>query len=665
MNTVMDDNKMLTLASNERIPLTPSMRMIFEISDLKNASPATVSRAGIIYINDTDLGWGPYKDRWIAARDDEKERTCLDGFFDKYVPVTFEWYKRVMKPPVAVVDLAIVQTICYLLEGILVPDAIPPNSPSELFEKYFVFACIWAFGGPLSSDGRIDYRASFNNWWKKEWTGIKVEDARSPADKQTVFDVFIPTQDDREFTMWSSIVPPYKHNPDLPFADISIETVDTTRLTYLMDLLMGRRKAVIFVGTAGTGKSNICLNKLRRLDQSQYLYQTIAFNAMTKPKGLQSVMEQMLEKKAGKVFGPPGKKRLIYFIDDINMPTPDKYGTQEAIAFLRQHIDYSFWYDRTKPGFPLKEIDKCQYLAAMNPKSGTFTILDRLLRHFALFVCSMPDDSDLRLIYGSIMKGHWGKWSRPCRNLAESITQSTIKLHKMVSKQFLPTAIKFHYQWNMRELFNIFQGLCNSVPSEHDRPSSLVRLWQHECERTFRDRMTNEKDMQDYDDLVMQVLRDRTAFGDDVSQEEVAVEPNIWAPFGTDSDGNEGVLRDIDSFDVLFKLLTDKLNEYNDSNARMDLVLFEDAMQHICRICRVLSNPRGNALLVGVGGSGKQSLSRLSAFICSLDKFQIIVTAKYSITNFREDLQQLYLKCGQKNMAYAFILTDGQIVVKE
>lgn len=59
LNTVMDDNKVLTLASNERIPLTPTMRLLFEISHLRTATPATVSRAGILFINTTDLGWNP------------------------------------------------------------------------------------------------------------------------------------------------------------------------------------------------------------------------------------------------------------------------------------------------------------------------------------------------------------------------------------------------------------------------------------------------------------------------------------------------------------------------------------------------------------------------------------------------------------------------------
>ncbi len=61
MNTVMDDNKMLTLASNERIPLTPSMRLLLEINHMNHCSPATVSRGGVIFVNAEDVGWKPVR----------------------------------------------------------------------------------------------------------------------------------------------------------------------------------------------------------------------------------------------------------------------------------------------------------------------------------------------------------------------------------------------------------------------------------------------------------------------------------------------------------------------------------------------------------------------------------------------------------------------------
>lgn len=65
LNTVMDDNKVLTLVSNERIALTGEMRLLFEVSNLRNATPATVSRAGVLFINETDIGYMPYCNQWI------------------------------------------------------------------------------------------------------------------------------------------------------------------------------------------------------------------------------------------------------------------------------------------------------------------------------------------------------------------------------------------------------------------------------------------------------------------------------------------------------------------------------------------------------------------------------------------------------------------------
>ena len=77
MNTVMDDNKVLTLVSNERIPLTPAMRMVFEIDSLANATPATVSRAGILFINESDIGFRPFIDSFVQGRSTSVEQGTI------------------------------------------------------------------------------------------------------------------------------------------------------------------------------------------------------------------------------------------------------------------------------------------------------------------------------------------------------------------------------------------------------------------------------------------------------------------------------------------------------------------------------------------------------------------------------------------------------------
>ena len=91
------------------------------------------------------------------------------------------------------------------------------------------------------------------------------------------------------------------------------------------------------------------------------------------------------------------------------------------------------------------------------------------------------------------------------------------------------------------------------------------------------------------------------------------------------------------------------------------LVLFEDALRHFTRVARILRTPRGCALLVGVGGSGRQSLTRLAAFVNGCTTEQIIVTKSYNATNLIEDFKPLYMSAGVKGQGVAFVFTDKEI----
>jgi hypothetical protein len=64
-----------------------------------------------------------------------------------------------------------------------------------------------------------------------------------------------------------------------------------------------------------------------------------------------------------------------------------------------------------------------------------------------------------------------------------------------------------------------------------------------------------------------------------------------------------------------------------------------DAVDHVARICRILSTERGSAMLVGVGGSGKQSLAKLAAYIAGSKVFQIAVSKGYGVASFLEDIK--------------------------
>lgn len=207
MNTVMDDNKIMTLASNERIPLHPWMRLIFEIGHIKYGSPATVSRAGILFINETDVGWNPFVQCWIERRESTSLRNTLVVLFDQYVGPSLNYIRKNFKHIVPTFDFSMVQTLCYILEILLTPKVSALDK--EILETYFVWACVWAFGSALLVDQVRDCRVEFSKWWRVEWKHIKFPDGG------TVFDYYID-EDGYKFVPWTQIVPEYNHEPEKP-----------------------------------------------------------------------------------------------------------------------------------------------------------------------------------------------------------------------------------------------------------------------------------------------------------------------------------------------------------------------------------------------------------------------------------------------------------------
>jgi dynein heavy chain len=391
----MDDNKILTLVSNERIPLTPSMRMMFEISNLDNATPATVSRAGILFINAKDVGSKPFLDSWIERREDDKEKSSLLALFNKYTTPEFLHEMMQFARIISVSEISMIRTLCYLLEGLLgrladgkkkqkVPgqpaaaasDELSPAVEKEQFEANFVYACVWAFGGATFMDKNADHRKEFSDWWRRVFTTIKF-----PKDG-LVFDYF-PDPKTGKMVPWEGVMPEFQPPDDAYLVTkVFVPTVDSTRIASLLDLMVERRRQVMLVGAAGTGKTTNIDQYLHRMNDNM-MYCSINLNYYTDAKTLQKIMEAPIDKRNGRIFGPPPLRSLIYFIDDINMPMLDEYNTQSPSCLLKQHMDYGSWYDTVK--LEKKEIHDVQYLASMNPTAGSFTIDPRLQGLFATF----------------------------------------------------------------------------------------------------------------------------------------------------------------------------------------------------------------------------------------------------------------------------------------
>jgi dynein heavy chain, axonemal len=247
---------------------------------------------------------------------------------------------------------------------------------------------------------------------------------------------------------------------------------------------------------------------------------------------------------------------------------------------------------------------------------------------------------------------------------------STIEIYNSISKEFRPTPAKSHYTYNLRDVSKVFQGLAKSHPRSIQNEDSMVKLWAHECLRVFQDRLISYEDREKFTGMVQLKMKEK--FKKDWDK-IVQVKPLLFASFTAliYPDGDEtkkpwnDIYCELTDRDKVKKTAEESLADYNVMNRakKMDLVLFTDAIEHIVKIHRIITTELGHALLVGVGGSGRKSLTELATFIANYT-IEVLEMAKgYSFTDWREDMKnKLFFASGYEGLPYVFLFSDTQII---
>lgn len=308
------------------------------------------------------------------------------------------------------------------------------------------------------------------------------------------------------------------------------------------------------------------------------------------------------------------------------------------------------------------------FVGCLNLKAGSFNVDLRLQRHFSVFCQPAANEMIISQVYSPVLSNHLSSFGESFADMAQRILKGTIHLYQAISRdsQFNPSAKKFHYQFNLREISKVIQGVMRSDPQSYKGSKiSLVRLWVHECKRVFHDRLAFEEDIAKFNDYLAKsilLISDSQLPINEQELKETTGDSNIFTSFISQCRGdNDPKYLPIKGLDELKQILTEKLNEYNDSHAQMNLVLFKNAMMHIARIARILEQSNGHALLVGVGGSGKQSLTKLTSFLLGYE-LESLPSGSLSINDFKTLLGDVIKKAtktpGSKRV---FMITDLQI----
>lgn len=298
-----------------------------------------------------------------------------------------------------------------------------------LFENIFIQSIIWSFGATvLESD-----RNRFSDVIKRlselplSTTEGSIAQGSLPGLSKSLYDYCFDTSRS-EWISWESRVPDYVHNRKLPFFDNLVPTSDTIRHSWILSKFEVIKKPVIFVGDVGSSKTVTIKNFTKGLARDVNSVLDVNFSSRTSSLDVQRIIEANVEKRSKDQYGPANGKRLVVFLDDLNMPSKDQYGTQQPIALLKLFIEKGGFYDKGKD-LSWKNVKDVSFLASMGtPGGGRHDVDPRFISLFSVFNIAFPKNSSLQRIYHSLLKNHLSIFTESVQSISGKLTEMTIQV---------------------------------------------------------------------------------------------------------------------------------------------------------------------------------------------------------------------------------------------
>jgi dynein heavy chain len=711
MNTVLDDNKKLCLANSEQIKLTDRMSIIFEVEDLAEASLATVSRCGMVYMEARQLKKKCLFDFWYAelppTLKTKEHHEYFELLYNEILKIAFNLMKdQNIKMISNYTEHHLLVNILRYFQGLIFkgkskadilaeleaeqeklrlreeeakligvelsdshkkqPIEFGKNEKSEML-ACFIFSTLWGLGACIDSFSREYFSKMLSSELKTVYLTSfkKLQESCYPPDlsgNQTLFDYFY----NFETKTWQPFIGQLnniKIPADAKFSDIFIPTKDSIRNNFLMKMMIKQEFPFLLFGKTGTGKTQVVKRLiLDELDAGKYIPSITVLSANTKREQLQDVLEMKLEKtkRSKGIYGPLMGTKNIIFIDDLNMPNKEVFGAQPPLELLRQAIDDKGWYERKSLEY--RKIVDIQFLGGMG--LGRPNIPNRLNRHFTTVHLFEYDEETIKYVYKCIIDHVWAPMPEKVKVYNGKIASMCMNVYKAVCKDFKPLPGKAHYLFNLRDLSKVVQGILSVHESELTDSkvvltSKLAKLFVYEARRVFSDRFVDMRDKEDFNRILRHVISEPLQ-----EPYEKLIPPNTFFAFGNFMSQNSMTMHyvEIDSLDGYRNVVKAYIDEFNEINKpKINILLFEECLENLAKLNRVLSRDQGHALQIGLGGDGRRTLTRLATYMQGYQLREMDVQKDVFYTDWQDFLRDIFLNSGIKNIKYTILVTDNQL----
>ena len=601
------------------------MNFIFETHDLKFASPATVSRMGMIYLNNDDVNVSSLLTKWKkdkGVKDDSQLNALLKDQFEEFVKLTQQYEEhQIVKTTRMGSILSLLaqlkdceskkQFAIAAMRGLIAN--LPTNTREEVIGKL---------------QGILGEKLNFLNYYDEKSSSVTMF-------KQVSNDSGRAGDTNRD----SCVLTPYVQ------ANMQI-----------LSKILKAGLTVVLVGPEGGGKNTILRTSIQQLSQGGTKVKTVTIYCNSQTSS-QQVIVQLLEScvksasSTGPILRPKDCNRLVIYLRDVNLARPDEYNSTELVSFLQQVHSHRGFYDED---LEFTQIDKSvQFVISMNPSSdlGRHELSTRLTACTQIVYVDYPNQTDMQVIVKSLVEETFAKSqhiagllkSKP--SYVDSVATFLLEMFKFMKATFLPENQK-HYGFTPKDISSILESVLNY---EVDNTEELSFAVISETNLAFRSRLTKSEELSKYD----QNLRKHSQSSLPTS----SVRDTIFTATVKKTQQLSKV-----STAGYSDILSRGLIAYQRENIDLEVCFTDQLVELLQSLDKVLSRPGGKAILIGASGAARKLATNFMCHLLNIEIETFSPSKSYTLKEFRKELRRMLEVAGFQGKRVCMYLENHHII---